>query len=77
MDITPPLFIAVLLVLLSVAGIGAVVMCVDFLRPPGQRARVDHHRPPPAKGLASAPPMPLARPPSKPPTLAFRHGGSP
>lgn len=53
-----PSFIFVLIVLvLSIAGSVTVLACVDFLRPPNVRARVDHqHAPPtPLKGLARAP----------------------
>lgn len=56
MTYIPPSTVAALLVLLSVVGILIVVRClqgVDFLRPPGQRPRVDHPPPaPPLKGLA-------------------------
>ncbi len=59
-------FIFTLIVLvMSVAGSITVLACVDFLRPPNARARVDHHHAPPTplKGLARGPARrPLARP---------------
>ena len=54
MAFLPPTFIAVVIVLLSAIGIVTVAYCVDFLKPPGRRARVDKAAPSPSplKGLA-------------------------
>lgn len=60
-----PSFIFVLVVLLaSIAGSVTVLTCIDFLRPPNVRARVDHHHAPatPLKGIARAPARVKTRP---------------
>lgn len=64
---TPPIYVGIILILLSIAGITTVLACVDFLKPGGSRARIDREPNVPLKGVARTPPAKPRREPGATP----------